>query len=43
MIHRCTICDSYYDTISYRGGHICEECLNSIKTDGIQDSASDIW
>ena len=43
MEHRCTICNSYYDTLSYRGGHICEECLNSIKTYGILDSEFDAW
>jgi hypothetical protein len=41
MKHRCTICNHYYDAISYRGGYICEECLDSMKSLGIQDTESD--
>jgi len=43
MKHRCTICNHYYDTFSYREGYICEECLDSIKSFGIQDSEIDAW
>jgi hypothetical protein len=43
MNHRCTICNHYYDTFSYREGYICEECLESIKSLGVQNSEFDAW
>jgi len=43
MNHRCTICNHYYETLSYKDGHICEECLDSIRSLGVQDSDFNAW
>lgn len=41
MNHRCTLCNYHCSTIPYKGGYICEECLNNIRCYGVQDSGSD--
>ena len=30
MKKRCTICNCKYDTISFKGGRLCENCLNYV-------------
>ena len=31
MIKNCSICGNLYHNITFRGGYICEDCVNYIK------------